>query len=106
MSIGFVELNGGIQRTQDYATVKHNEEHRVVVDQSNIQTQFSKQVQEKSTRVKRGDDAQNTNQRHDAKEKGKNEYYGDGGRRRQKENGMSADGRVIPKNSSGFDMKI
>ena len=42
-----------------------------------------------------------------AKEKGKNEYSGDGGKNRhqQREN-MPQDGRVIPKSKGGFDMKI
>lgn len=105
MAIGSVVLNGTIQRAQDYATVKQNEDNKAVSDQTNFQTQFSKQVQEKSTQVRRGDDANGADKRHDAKEKGKNEYYGDGGRRRQ-ENGRNKDGIVIQKNSSGFDMKI
>ena len=93
-------------RVQDYAALKHNEEHKVVADQSTFQTQFSKQVQEKTTRVKRGDDAQNSNQRHDAKEKGKNEYFGDGGKKRHMNIETTPDGKVITKKSSGFDMKI
>lgn len=105
MAIGMVELNGTIQRVQDYATVKHNENNKVIADQSNFQTQFSKQVQEKSTQVKRGDDTQDPNKRHDAREKGKNEYSGDGGRRRR-QGDVPGDGIVIRKNSSGFDMKI
>lgn len=106
MAISSIVMNGSIQRVQDYATIKHNEENKTVADQSNFQTQFSKQVQEKSTQVKRGDDAQNSNQRQDAKEKGKNEYFGDGGRRRRGGSGAEKDGKVIRKNSSGFDMKI
>lgn len=106
MAISMVEMNGAVQRTQDYATLKHNENNKTINDQTNFQTQFSKQVQEKSTQVKRGDDAQNQNQRQDAKEKGKNQYFGDGGKRRQTGNNNSGDGKVIRKNSSGFDMKI
>lgn len=106
MAISLVEMNGAVQRTQDYATVKHNENNRTINDQANFQAQFSKQVEEKSTQVKRGDDAQNPNQRQDAKEKGKNEYFGDGGKRRRKGNDNSRDDKVIRKNSSGFDMKI
>lgn len=106
MAIGTVELNGSIQRVQDFAAVKHNEDNKVVSDQSNLQTQFSKNVQENVSRVKRGEDAHNTSQKHDAREKGKNEYHGDGGRRRPGERTITPDGKVIAKSPSGFDMKI
>jgi hypothetical protein len=41
--------------------------------------------------------------RHDAKEKGRNEYAGDGGRKRK---GFKGDGKVVTKSEGGFDMKI
>ena len=41
--------------------------------------------------------------RFDAKEKGKNGYFGDGGKKRRSPKG---DGRVVSKPEGGFDMKI
>ena len=42
-------------------------------------------------------------ERFDAKEKGRNGYAGDGGKRRKKAKG---DGKVVAKSEGGFDMKI
>ncbi len=106
MAISPVLMNGTVQRVQDYATLKHSEDSRAAADQSSFQAQFSKQVQEKSSQVKRGDDAQNSSKRQDAKEKGKNEYFGDGGRRRQKGAFQERNGKAVQKNPSSFDMKI
>jgi hypothetical protein len=42
---------------------------------------------------------------YDAKEKGKNEYAGNGGKHRKKEN-SEKDGVVVTKQHQGFDIKI
>ena len=41
--------------------------------------------------------------RFDAKEKGRNEYSGDGGKHRKK---FKGDGKVVAKSVGGFDIKI
>ena len=43
-------------------------------------------------------------ERFDAKEKGHNQYQGDGGKRRKKT--LKGDGKVVNKLDGGFDMKI
>lgn len=42
MSISRIELQGTITRAQDYTAIKHNEDNKGIVDQSNFQTQFHK----------------------------------------------------------------
>lgn len=108
MSISRVELQGQITRAQDYTTIKHNEDNKGMVDQSNFQTQFHKTVDNKMTQVHHGENAENQGKRFDAKDKGNGQYAGDGGRQRKKESGkdLDGDGKVVLKNMSRFDMKI
>lgn len=106
MGLSPIELSGGIQRTQDYALIKHNLDNKATVDQTNIHGQVEKQVNNKSNTVERGDSADNEMKKFDAKEKGANSYAGDGG---QRKNGKKkpADGSVRPKGStSTFDIRI
>lgn len=105
MAIGFVELQGQITRAQDFTTIKHNEDTKGMVDQTNFSQQVTKQVEKQAQRVNEQDKAENRQKRHDAKEKGSNEYYGDGGRNRKHENQekKESDGKVLLKGVNTFD---
>ena len=72
MSFGSLEV-ASIPRTQDYTTMKQNEDNKGAFQQM--------------------------------KEKGKNEYAGNGGKHRKKEN-SEKDGVVVTKQHQGFDIKI
>ena len=97
MSISRIELQGTITRAQDYTAIKHNEDNKGIVDQSNFQTQFHKAVENKATQVHKGDDT----------EKGNTKYSGDGGKHRKKDQDSDdIDGKVILKGIGRFDMKI
>ena len=104
MALGPVELNGVISRTQDYSTIKHNEDNKGVVNQQNFQSQFEKTIDIKHTQVIKGDDIRKEDRKFDAKEKGDDEYYRNGGRQKKKEE--KADGKVTVKGSRSFDIKI
>ena len=107
MSISRIELQGTITRAQDYTAIKHNEDNKGIVDQSNFQTQFHKAVENKVTQVHKGDDTEKGNTKYDAKEKGKGQYSGDGGKHRKKDQDSDdIDGKVILKGIGRFDMKI
>lgn len=108
MSISRIELQGQITRAQDYTTIKHNEDNKGMIDQSNFQTQFHKAVDDKLTQVHQGENTENENKRFDAKDKGNGQYSGDGGKKRKKEDGknLPAGGRVVGKSMGGFDIKI
>ncbi len=106
MSINRIELQGTITRAQDYTTIKHNEDNKGMIDQSNFQTQFQKTVESKVSQVHQGDNAENGKKNYDAKEKGGGEYSGDGGRRRKKDQEKEPDGRVLLKGIGRFDTKI
>lgn len=105
MAISPLLFNGSVSRMQDVSAIKHNEDVKGMVDQTNFQNTFNKEIDSKVNQVHHGDDIENRQQKHDAKEKGKNEYMGDGGRNRKSEK-KPQDGRVIPKSRGGFDMKV
>ena len=102
MAIGFVEMQGQITRAQDFTTVKHNEDTKGLVDQSNFGQQMTRQVERKAQRVNERERTENRQKKFDAKEKGSNEYHGDGGRNRKKPQ-RDPDGKVLLKGVSTFD---
>lgn len=108
MSISRIELQGQITRAQDYTTIKHNENNKGMVDQTNFQNHFNKVVDERMTQVHHGENADQTNKRYDAKDKGNGQYSGDGGQNRKKdgEKDENPDGKVVIKNTNKFDIKI
>lgn len=103
MAIGFVELQGQITRAQDFTTVKHNEDTKGLVDQSNFGQQMTRQVERQAQRVNEKEKSENRQKKFDAREKGSNEYHGDGGRNRKKRE-KEADGKVLLKGVSTFDV--
>jgi len=105
MAIGMIELQGSIQRTQDYTTFKQQENTKTMVDQSNFQAQTEKKVDQKLNQVVKGDDASKSKNQADAKEKGNGQYAGDGGAKRKKRD-ISQEGKVVLKGVSHFDMSV
>ncbi len=102
MGIGPIEMHGTIARAQDFTTIKHNEDQKGLIDQSNFQQQFRKEVNERPHQVNRKEDMEFSNRKFDAKEKGDNQYAGDGGKNRR----QAQDGRVVVKGQRSFDIKI
>ncbi|MBD5392683.1 MAG: hypothetical protein HDR71_00120 [Lachnospiraceae bacterium] len=105
MAISRVEIQGQFTRAQDFTTIKHNEDNKGMVDQTNYQKKFEQNVEVKLRQVRQGDQAENEGRRFDAKDKGNGVYYGDGGKKRKKQEKENSD-RVVVKGQSGFDMKI
>ena len=97
MAIGFVEMQGQITRAQDYTTIKHNDDTRGMVDQANFGQQMTKQVEKQTKRVNEGKNPEYHERKFDAKDKGNNEYRGDGGQSRKKKQEKDSDGKVIMK---------
>ena len=106
MTISRVELQGQTMRAQDFTNIKHNEDSKVFVDQSNINSRNEVNIEHRLQRVNDSEETDNRQRKFDAKEKGKNEYSGDGGKnRRRNEEG---DGKVLIKGAAphGFDFKV
>ncbi|SEK43386.1 MULTISPECIES: hypothetical protein [unclassified Butyrivibrio] len=119
MSINRIDFQGNVLRTNDFSQIKQNEDNKVFTDQNAFQTEFNKEVDQKSNSViKKEDVSQQEKEKHDAKEKGKNEYFGNGGKGKNKyrtpeeleklsETLIGADGKPLDMHiSSGFDFKI
>ncbi|MBE5963714.1 MAG: hypothetical protein E7252_02070 [Lachnospira sp.] len=97
-----IDLNT-LQRSFDVAAIKQHEDNRAAFAQVNAQGKVDKKAENMLKRVNQKDEASgNKEEKHDAKEKGKNEYvylYSD------KKDGEE-DGVVIKKTTPKFDMKI
>lgn len=102
MAFGGMEI-GAVTRMQDYSIIKQNEDNKPMTDQVNIGQQVEKQTDRMTKEVHSSDNAEWYNKKHDAKEKGNNEYSGDGGKKRKKQEN---DGQVVIKSHQSFDIKI
>lgn len=101
MAFGSIELTT-ISRAQDYSAIKHNEDNKAMLDQTNGQVQVQKNEMQKTRQVHSSDNTEWHDDKPDARKKGNGEYYGDGGRRRKQQSGEQA----AIKGKSGFDVKI
>lgn len=104
MAINPVDLNHAMTRTQDYATMKHNEDMKGVVSQSNFQINMKKEDESKMTQVRKKDEAEYNQRKFDAREKGDNEYSGNGGK--SKKTPQEPQDKVTVKQFHHFDVTI
>ncbi len=102
MAFGTIEITT-ITRSQDYTTIKQNEDNKGMIDQNNSNIQVQKQTQELTQEVHSGNNAEWYKKKPDAKEKGGNEYSGYGRKKREKKEQQD---HVIVKNRQGFDVKV
>jgi hypothetical protein len=94
-----------MQRMGDVSQLKQQEDSKPVTDQVNFQNQMTKETEKTSTQVVQKSDINNDQQKYDAKEKGKNEYHGDGRVKVKKKNGTK---KVIDSESESglFDVTV
>ena len=110
MVIGNIELNHAMTRIQDYTTQKHNEDQRGVLQQTHAQEKFSKELDKdirqviKTNQEEYQNKTEYQNKKFDARDKGSNQYTGDGGKNKKKND--NPDGKVIAKSSTAFDIRI
>ena len=98
-----VELTGIVNRTPDYAQLRQNEEQRPVMEQTMFQTQFDKQVERNSDTVVKKHDSEWKNEKFDAKEKGKNKYFGSSGKKKENK---EEDDKSDKSRHTSFDVRI
>ncbi len=104
MAISPLEANGTIGRMQDFNILKQNELHKPMMDQSNMQNAFQKEVLDKNVQVHQADDAENNAYNYDAKEKGNGQYNNN--QKRKKKNAEQKKDKYIIKGQNHFDIKI
>lgn len=91
-------MQGQILRTQDYSTLKHQDDTKAEVTQANIQQTRQVEENRQLTRVSSSQRSDTKQDNSDASNKGSNEYSGDGGsRRREAREKRSEDGKVFIK---------
>ena len=106
MSIGPVMLNAAITRTQDFTTIKQNEDQKSFIDQSNFQDTMSKDLIKKQHQVNDADDANEQEFKYGDKEKGNGGYTSDQRNRKNKKNSESDGSKLPPISTSSFDITI
>lgn len=104
MSVGAIQ-NATIARVQDFSTIKQNEDNKGYMAQISIGQDREQEEQQKARQVRSGDEAEWKNKKQDAREKGSNEYRGDGGRRRR---GTAPSEQMVIKDRprQSFDIKV
>ena len=83
---------------------QQNEDNKGVLQQMTLEQQSDKQNEQRTREVHSSDNADWYTGQYDAREKGHNEYAGNGGKHRKKEN--PEEGVVVKKQHQGFDIKI
>lgn len=106
MAITPIMFNATVQRTQDFTTMKQNEDNKGTIDQSNFQMKMEKEFKLQLSNVRTADNAEKKGDNSDAKEKGNGTYTGDGGRRRPGQKEMNKKDRVLKKDGGHFDMSV
>lgn len=91
-----------ITRSQDFTVMKHNEDNKAAMSQITLGQQEDKAQKLRSGQVVKKEETAWYQKKFDAKEKGDNEYNGDGGKRRQSEKKE----QVLKKGQQGFDVRI
>lgn len=106
MSIRPIDFNGMVQRTHDVGTVKQQEDNKPIMEQQALVGKMQKDTEQIARQVNHSEDAQNQKKKYDARDKGSNEYHGQRGAKRSKED-KKQDGKVVRKSAPlGFDIKI
>lgn len=102
MSIRPIDFNGMLQRTEDVAILKKNEDMKPILDQQNIQMQVQKNEQNNSSVVIEINKEEQLSNQADAKEEGRGSKYQASDKKKKKENDV-----VKKKEPSGhFDITI
>ena len=99
--MGTIEI-ASIPRVQDFTTIKHQEDMKAALAQMNLSKQSDKEIQERAGQVGQTQETYWKQKKFDAKEKGDNEYHGNGGKKRS----SKPVAQVVVKGQQGFDVKI
>lgn len=98
-----LENNGIISRTQDISIIKQNEDSKSDVTHLQTQNSFENKQDQYIHTVHTSDNTNEPDTHHDAREKGKNEYFGNRKKVSKKKN---QEDKVVAKNYNRFDISI
>lgn len=108
MSVNPLTLNGMLQRTNEFSTIKQNEDNKPGMEQRVITNHQFKQEQESARKVATMEQKENNGYRYDAKEKGNGSYEENQKKKRNKNEKEKSGDKVVLKgqDSIHFDIKI
>ncbi len=98
-----IETNGIISRAQDISVMKQNEDMKSELMQLQSQGIHETKEDQYAHTVHSADDSNAPDTHHDAREKGRNEYFN---QRKNKRKASLPEDRVVAKHTQGFDVKI
>lgn len=98
-----LETNGMISRTQDISIIKQNEDAKSDVAHLQTQNSFEDRQDQYVHTVHASDNTNEPDTHHDAREKGKNEYFDN---RKKSSKKKEPEEKVISKSYHGFDISI
>lgn len=101
-----VQMQMLIPQTETVSHVQQQNNQRTITDQAAAINQVEKEVKEQSDTVIQKDTVEIRDYKHDAKEKGDNEYKGDGGSRRKKKDKSDNDEDTKETPRVNFDIRI
>ena len=104
MSFGSLEV-ASIPRTQDYTTMKQNEDNKGAFQQMTLGEHAQKQSEQRTREVHSSDNADWYTGQYDAKEKG-NGHYDREERKKKDKKQQKADNVYLKGQTSGFDIKV
>lgn len=103
MALGPVEMNGILQRTQDFTTIKQNEDNRGLIAQTNIHNEAEQEIDHAMHQVHDAADSRDSEGEFDARREGRNKYMKSSTKRKKEE---KTEGKVVVKGSGGFDISV
>ncbi len=98
-----------IMRTQEASTIKHMESSRAQHTQEQLSKNFQTLVEQEHYKPKETTKSDNPEYRYDAKEKGNNQYFGSGSKKKGKKEEAKKETKKEskqPPKRGGFDMLI
>lgn len=98
-----LENNGMISRTQDISIIKQNEDTKSDVTHLQTQNSFENKQDQYIHTVHSSDNTNEPDTHHDAREKGKNEYFEN---RKKVQKKKEEEDKVIAKSFNRFDISI
>ncbi len=105
MAIRPVEMSALVSRSQDVSAIRQNEETKQDVDYGNNQLHMEKRTEQIAHTVVQKENAEQQNQKFDAREKGSNTYSGFGRVKKKKKQSPEGASKAL-EDSLGFDVKI
>lgn len=107
MSVRPVDFNGMMQNQQNVSNVKQNEDQRPLLHQQQAFTSVTKHEEAAARQVSNKDDLNGEEYRFDARDGGKNAYYNQRDKKKNKQKEKMDDGHVRIKGmSGGFDITV